>query len=221
MGEPRSYQEVLDLGYIPGRDIRIEFGDTGIERCLLVAPHGGGIEPGTSELLREIRAFGWAWYEFAGFLRNRNKEALHIASTLFDEPTLLGLLPRTDFLVTLHGANETGDPAAYVGGRWETGRAIIAEMINATTAKHRIHAMDAPPHLRGAEPTNLTNRGKLGYGIQLEFSRAARNLLFPPDCSRQARGRRSSRLTALARAIHKGLQRLVAEKERHVGGSDW
>ena len=50
------------------------------------------------------------------------------------------------------------------------------------TTTHGIHAMEAPAHLRGTEPTNLTNRGKLGYGIQLELSRGARNLLFPPDC---------------------------------------
>ena len=212
MAEPRNYREVLDRGYVPGRDLRIAFGDGGIARCLLVAPHGGGIEPGTSELLRAISDLGdWAWYEFAGFLRKGNQEALHIASTLFDEPTLLALLPRTNFVLTLHGANDTSDPVVYVGGRWEEGRATMTAMINAATAKHGIHATEAPAHLGDTEPTNLTNRGKLGHGIQLEFSRAARNLLFPPDCSRQARGRRSPRLRALARAIHNGLQRLALE----------
>src|ERR1019366_9515339 len=97
-----------------------------------------------------------------------------------------------NFVLSLHGATDTSDRAAYVGGRWEEGRATITAMINGATAKHGIRAVEAPAHLRGAEPTNLTNRGKLGYGIQLEFSRAARNLLFPPDCSRQARGRRST-----------------------------
>ena len=212
LAEPRNYREVLDRGYVPGRDLRIAFGDGGIARCLLVAPHGGGIEPGTSELLRAISDLGdWAWYEFAGFLRKGNQEALHIASTLFDEPTLLALLPRTNFVLTLHGANDTSDPVAYVRGRWEEGRATMTAMINASTEGHGIHAQEAPAHLRGIESTNLTNRGKLGHGIQLEFSRAARNLLFPPDCSRQARGRRSPRLRALARAIHNGLQRLAPE----------
>jgi phage replication-related protein YjqB (UPF0714/DUF867 family) len=210
LAEPRNYQEVLDRGCVPGRDLRVGFGDGDIARCLLVAPHGGGIEPGTSELLRAISELGgWAWYEFAGFLRSGNQEALHIASTLFDEPTLLALLPRTNFVLTLHGADDNGDPVVYVGGRWEVGRATITATINATRTKHGIHAVEAPARLRGTEPTNLTNRGKLGYGIQLEFSRAARNLLFPPDCSRPARGRRSPRLSALARAVHNGLQQLT------------
>jgi phage replication-related protein YjqB (UPF0714/DUF867 family) len=211
LAEPRNYQEVLDRGYVRDRDFRIAFGDGSIERCLLVAPHGGGIEPGTSELLRTVSDLGaWAWYEFAGFLRIGNQEALHITSTQIDEPTLLALLPRTKFILTFHGANGA-DPVAYVGGRWDAGRATMTAMINAATATHGIHAMEAPAHLRGVEPTNLTNRGKLGHGIQLEFSRGARNLLFPPDCSREARGRRSRRLSALARAIHTGLQRLAPE----------
>jgi phage replication-related protein YjqB (UPF0714/DUF867 family) len=210
--EPRNYREVLDRGYVPGRDLRIAFGDGNIARCLLVAPHGGGIEPGTSEILRAIAELGgWAWYEFAGFLRKGNKGGLRITSTHFDEPTLLTLLPQTNFVVTFHGAHEIGDQVTYVGGNWEAGRATIAEMINAATATHGIHALDAantPGHLHGAELTNVTNRGKLAQGIQLEFSRAARNLLFPPDCSREARGRRSPRLDALAQAIHTGLERL-------------
>jgi phage replication-related protein YjqB (UPF0714/DUF867 family) len=203
---------VLDRGYAPGRDFRIAFGDGNIAQCLLVAPHGGGIEPGTSEILRAVTDLGdWAWYEFAGFLRKGNKQALHMASTQFDEPTLLSLLPRTNFILAIHGANETREHAAYVGGNWDAGRATITAMINAATTRHGIHASEAAAHLRGLEPTNLTNRGKLARGVQLEFSRGARNLLFPPDCSREARGRRSQRLRALARAIHTGLKRLVSE----------
>jgi len=211
MAEPCSYQEVLDRGYVPGRDIRIALGDADIGRCLLIAPHGGGIEPGTSELVRAISGLGgWAWYEFAGFLRSGNQEALHISSILFDEPTLLTLLPRTNFAMTVHGTIDTNDEIVYVGGRWVAGRETVTAMINAATAKHGIRATEAPAHLNGTEPENLTNRGKLGQGIQLEFSRGARNLLFPPDCSRQARGRRSRRLSTLATAIHKSLEVLVS-----------
>ena len=211
MAEPRNYQEVLDRGYIPGRDFRIAFGDGNIARCLLVAPHGGGIEPGTSEILRALSDFGWAWYEFAGFLRSGNKDALHIASPQFDEPALVTLLPRTNFVLAIHGANDTSSLVIYVGGNWEAGRAAMTAAINAATATHEIQAMEAPAHLGGTEPGSLANRGKLGYGIQLEFSRGARNLLFPPDCSREARGRRSPRLDALARAIHTGLKQLVPD----------
>lgn len=211
MAEPRNYQEILDRGYIPGRDFRIAFGDGNIARCLLVAPHGGGIEPGTSEILRALSDFGWAWYEFAGFLRSGNKAALHIASAQFDEPALVTLLPRTNFVLAIHGATETSGLVVYVGGNRDAWRAAMIAAINAATATHELQAMEAPTHLGGTEPRNLANRGKLGYGLQLEFSRGARNLLFPPDCSREARGRRSPRLDALARAIHTGLKQLIPD----------
>ncbi len=212
LAEPKSFQEILSRGIVPARDIRIAFGDANIGRCLLVAPHGGGIEPGTSELLRAVADMGnWAWYEFGGFLRKANKENLHITSTLFDEPTLMGLLPRTNFVVTVHGSQLSGDAVVEVGGSWPEGRAAMIASINATLAAHNIHALEAPEHMCGTDPRNIVNRGKLGRGLQLEFSRSARNLLFPPDCSREARGKRSARLVALTKAIHSCLKQIAAE----------
>lgn len=210
LAEPLNFQEILDRGMMPGRDIRIAFGDANIGKCLIVAPHGGGIEPGTSELLRAVAELGnWAWYEFAGFLRKGNVEGLHITSARFDEPTLTKLLPKTNFVLAVHGSQETGDPVVHVGGLWDEGRSGITAAINAARAAHGVQALEAPAHLSGTDPASVTNRGKLGRGIQLEFSRSARNLLFPPDCSREARGRRSPALGALAKAIHMGLKQIA------------
>ena len=212
MAEPSSYAEILSNGYILGRDFRIAFGDSRIERCLVIAPHGGGIEPGTSEIMRAVAdAGGWAWYEFAGFLQKGNKDALHIAS--FDEPTLLGLLPKAGFVLAIHGASQAAEPVVYVGGLWALGRQIVAESIRAAEGEHGIRAVNAaegPEHLRGSETFNVTNRGRRGEGIQLEFSRGARNLLFPPDASREVRGRRSARMRPLSQAINDALRQLSA-----------
>ena len=218
MAELRSYEEILARKYVPGRDFRIEFGDSNLDRSLLIAPHGGGIEPGTSEIMRAVADIGgWAWYEFAGFLRQGNKEALHLASTDFNEPTLLDLLPRTAFVLAFHGASESHEPVVYAGGKWELGRQAAVQSINAVFGDHGIRALDAtgndtPAHLSGLEDSNITNRGRLAKGVQLEFSRGARNLLFPPDCSREARGRRSTLLRSLARSIHTALETLCAQR---------
>jgi phage replication-related protein YjqB (UPF0714/DUF867 family) len=215
MAEPGSYSEILEK-YLPGRDFRVEFGDNNIDRCLLVAPHGGGIEPGTSEILKAVAELGgWAWYEFAGFLRQGNKDALHIKSTYFDEPTFLSLLPRTPFITSFHGADEAGSAVVYVGGAWKRGREAMITSINGSSKKHGIHATDAVEHaaastFRGIDKSNITNRGKLGEGVQLEFSREARNLVFPPNASREARGRRSKLLRPLATAIQGALSQLCA-----------
>ena len=214
MAEPDSYGDILARKYVPGRDFRIEFGDSNVDRCLLIAPHGGGIEPGTSEIMRAVAELGgWAWYEFAGFLRQGNKDALHIRSTNFDEPALMDLLPRTAFVVAFHGAIESHEPIVYVGGKWESGREEVVRSINAVSGEHGIRASDAiahetAAHLGGLDDSNITNRGRLAKGVQLEFSRGARNVLFPPDCSREARGRRSTLLRSLARSIHGALEAL-------------
>jgi phage replication-related protein YjqB (UPF0714/DUF867 family) len=212
LAQPQNFKEILDRGIVPGRDIRIAFGDANIGRCLLVAPHGGGIEPGTSEILRAVAELGnWAWYEFAGFLRKGNKESLHITSTRFDEPTLVGLLPKANFVLTIHGSQLSGDSVVEVGGSWVEGRAAMMASINSALAAHNIQATAAPDHMCGTDPNNIANKGKLGRGLQLEFSRSARNLLFPPDCSREARGKRSPRLVALTKAIHTCLKQLANE----------
>jgi phage replication-related protein YjqB (UPF0714/DUF867 family) len=215
VAEPRSYAEILQRGYVLGRDFRIAFGDSKIELCLLIAPHGGGIEPGSSEIMRAVaEPSGWAWYEFAGFLRQGNKEALHISSTSFDEPTLKSMLPQAGFVVSFHGASESGEPIVYVGGKWKLGRQTLTESINAAFGEHGIKAADAvesvdAAHLRGMDHSNITNLGKRAEGVQLEFSRGARNLLFPPDSSREARGRRSAQLRPLATSIHGAIKQLA------------
>jgi phage replication-related protein YjqB (UPF0714/DUF867 family) len=223
LAEPRNYEEVLQKGYVPGRDFRISFGDSKIDQCLLVVPHGGGIEPGSSEIMRAVADMGgWAWYEFAGFLRQANKAELHIGSNTFDEPTLAGLLPRTTFVVSFHGCDGAEDAVAFVGGLWQAGREAMVASINDKTGDHGITAIDAsddrfPAHLKGVDPANLANRGRLGEGVQIEFSRVARNNLFPPDAGREARGKRSPRLRSLSRSIHSaldGLRRVALERVR-------
>jgi phage replication-related protein YjqB (UPF0714/DUF867 family) len=214
VGEPRSYEEILKRGHVPGRDFRVAFGDSKIELCLLIAPHGGGIEPGSSEIMRAVvEVGGWAWYEFAGFLRQGNKEALHLSSVDFDEPMLKSMLPQAGFVVAFHGASESEEPIVYVGGKWKLGRQTVIESIHAAFGDHGIRAADAndkaaAAHLRGLDDSNITNLGKRAEGVQLEFSRGARNLLFPPDSSREARGRRSVQLRPLAASIHTAIKQL-------------
>ncbi len=225
LAEPRSYEEILARKYVSGRDFSITFGDSNVDQCLLVAPHGGGIEPGSSDIMRATAELGgWAFYDFAGFLRQGNREALHISSSEFDEPTLTSLVSRTAFVVAFHGASSTGEAVVYVGGRWKLGRHALVEAINTSWKEHGIHAVDATEeaaaeHIRGLEAENLTNRGRLQEGVQLEFSRGARDLLFPPSCSREARGRRSKKLKPLARSMERAidfLRRSAAERLRQA-----
>ena len=51
----------------------------------IVSPHGGGIEPGTSEIADGIAVLDFSYYAFEG-LKSQGNSDLHITSTRFDEP---------------------------------------------------------------------------------------------------------------------------------------
>ena len=55
---PNSYTAILNAGYRRGRDFDIVTGNLQhVAACLLVAPHGGGIEPMTSEIASAVATF--------------------------------------------------------------------------------------------------------------------------------------------------------------------
>lgn len=210
LAQPRSYAEVLQRNFMRGRDFRVAFDDSNIRKCLLIAPHGGGIEPGTSEIMRSVTELGsWAWYEFIGYLRKGNKDALYVASAEFDEPTLVSLRPRAGFCVEFLGTSQAGHPFVYVGGNWDVGRRIMSGAINLFCQKHKLKALDPMAQIADLQES-VKDVDRSSNLITLEFSRDARNLLFPPDASREARGRRSSLLKPLARSIHFALEELGA-----------
>lgn len=55
----------------------------------VIAPHGGGIEPGTSEVADAVAADDFSFYAFEG-IKSKNGD-LHITSTRFDEPRCVTL----------------------------------------------------------------------------------------------------------------------------------
>ncbi|MCA1601484.1 MAG: poly-gamma-glutamate hydrolase family protein [Acidobacteria bacterium] len=73
-----------------GRDYRIRWrtGDSGVA---IVAPHGGGIERGTSEVADGIAGREHGFYAFEG-LKSVGNHVLHLSSNRFDEPQALRLV---------------------------------------------------------------------------------------------------------------------------------
>ena len=147
----------------------------------IVAPHGGGIEPGTSEIANAVAASdqssgtNFSFYAFEG-IKPRVNADLHITSTRFDEPMCLTLIRESDVVITIHGehSEEDGD-GIFIGGLDERlGRRIVRALRQAgfTVGKHK------DPDLQGIEPRNLCNRGKTRAGVQLELSRNVRRQMF-------------------------------------------
>ena len=161
----------------------------------VAAPHGGGIEPGTSELAEAIAGERHSFYAFEG-VRVRGNAELHITSTRFDEPRAVELVTRATTVIVVHGEASDGE-GVFIGGRDHGlgGRLALA----LRSAGFRAGPHDDPA-LHGTDPANLCNRGTSGAGIQLEISRVTRASLFA-SLTRAGRRERRPRFDALVEAI--------------------
>ncbi len=138
----------------------------------IIAPHGGKIEPGTSELTIAIAADRYSYYCFEG-LKQRGNRDLHITSTRFDEPQGVTLIASADYVVALHGWRSP-ERLVYLGGldqRLQDGVRQSLEDSGFATTNY------GDGHLDGTSPKNICNRGRRSMGVQLELSRGLRDEL--------------------------------------------
>jgi phage replication-related protein YjqB (UPF0714/DUF867 family) len=142
-------------------------------RFAIVAPHGGNIEPGTSEIAQALAAHDHACYVFEG-LKYCGNGALHITSANFDEPRCLDLLQSTHTAITVHG--ESSDTQhVFVGGLDNELRAQLSAALHAGGFSVALHAN---PKMQGVHPRNVCNRARSGRGVQLEIARGLRESFF-------------------------------------------
>ena len=185
---------------------------SGIDYCVLVrreepafaivAPHGGGIEPGTSEIADAIARQRWSFYAFDGLKRSGNS-VLHITSTCFDEPMCLILLSDTNRVVTIHGEESEDDgEGVFVGGLDAELRTRVAAFLTEQGFDVRKHPN---PNLQGLDPQNICNRGTAGAGVQLELSRAVRETLFE-SLTREGRKHPKPRFKVFTDAVFGALE---------------
>ena len=169
----------LAAGERPGADYRI-IACPRPAPVAVIAPHGGGIEPGTSELAEAIAGQELSLYCFEG-LKSTGNEALHITSTRFDEPACLAILAHSDTVLALHGSAEP-DEMVHVGGR----DVQLAERVRAALAEAGFTAkLDDTADHPGRNAFNICNRGRSGRGCQLEISNGLRIALFEGLTRRQ------------------------------------
>ena len=167
---------------------------------VVLAPHGGGIEPGTSELCLAVAGYhpatavtdgpSYDYWMFEG-LRASNNGALHVTSTHCDDPVALALAAGARRAVSLHGCGtaEVGLPdgtaAVLVGGRDATLRQRLLD----GDAAAGIAALDAAtvPAVAGEDPANIVNRTLTAGGAQLELTTPLRAAMFGTNTRSQRR----------------------------------
>ncbi len=168
----KIYQSYLHLSSMErkGVDYRIRSW-TGTSGIAVMAPHGGDIEPGTTEIAEATAHPEHSFYSFEGMKPDDNL-GLHIASTLFDEPGGLMMAAKAMTIITVHGCKER-DPVVFAGGLDIDLRRYVTRALDVAGFMIR-----EDPRLPGRSPKNLCNRSRMGRGVQLEISRGLRRVMF-------------------------------------------
>jgi phage replication-related protein YjqB (UPF0714/DUF867 family) len=168
-------------------------------RGLIMAPHAGEIEPGTSEIALAIAGKEFSYYLFEGIKGAGNSE-LHITSTSFNEPRALQMAADTESVVTIHGEGSE-DEIVYIGGRDKHLKSHIGDSLKNAgfeVAKHN------NPKLQGTSPANICNRSASNSGVQLELGKGLRRKFFRSLTS-DGRTQITEQLAIFSSAVRQGL----------------
>jgi phage replication-related protein YjqB (UPF0714/DUF867 family) len=173
-GSQDHYQNFAEIAQKnkEGRDYLIEVSDreSGI---LVMAFHGGFIEPGTTELAKAIAGAELSFYGFSGLIEKETDEAsytsslLHLTSARFDEPKLMSLTKKKEFCLAIHGfGGAEGD--FCVGGANAEQRKIITEQLSKAFPDFKSCELCCNP-FNGTSLENPVNHC-LKRGVQIELS---------------------------------------------------
>jgi phage replication-related protein YjqB (UPF0714/DUF867 family) len=159
----------LAKAQVEGTDFNVRVQRKPESGVAILAPHGGGIEAGTSEIARQVAGSEFNLYLFEGIRPSGNYAALHLTSHRFDEPRCLALLSGCDHVVAIHGCR--GEvPQALLGGLDVGLKARIHAAIGSAGIETSL--MDHP--FPAVDPRNICNRGRRGAGVQVELTSALR-----------------------------------------------
>ncbi len=169
MGRYRSFRE-LQHSEQEGRDYRILRRSAKTTLIGVMAPHGGWIEPGTTELAAAVAGRDHGFYSFCGLKRRRNLD-LHLPSHLFDERRALDWACRHRLVLTVHGCRGEGQSIGVGGLEDCLGARLKRDLAQAG------FALQPRSCFPGRHPLNLCNRGFSRRGVQLELSSGLRKAL--------------------------------------------
>ena len=162
----------LQRNEIEGEDFAIVYRKIR-SRVAIMAPHGGGIEPGTLDIADAIAGSDHQFYAFKG-LKQSGNAILHISSNLYDEPIALEISQNAFIVISIHGCREENE-RVFVGGKNQD---LGLEILSSLKDRGLKAFISDKPGQRGINPTNLCNRCLSGEGVQIEISRGLREKMF-------------------------------------------
>ena len=159
----------LALAQVEGADFNVSVRRRPQSAVAVVAPHGGAIEAGTSEIASAVAGSEFNLYLFEGIRESGNYAALHLTSHRFDEPRCLALLSACDHVIAIHGCR--GDaPRVLLGGL----DSELKEMIRLAIAAVGVETCLVGHRFPAVHPGNICNRGRRSAGVQIELTSALR-----------------------------------------------
>ena len=165
----------------------------------IMAPHGGGIEPGTSEIAKEVAKPEHTFYAFEG-LKPRGNRVLHLTSTNFDEPIGLGIAQKAQQVVTIHGC-ATKEEIVHLGGL----DSDLKNKIQTCLSNEGFRVGESQIlAAQGASRDNICNRSKNGRGVQIEVSSGLRRCMFE-SLSRKGRTKPNDTYYKFAKALKQAI----------------
>ena len=148
-------------------DYRIRCADRG-SAVVILAPHGGTIEPETERIAEALAGSDLSFYAFEALKPGAHGD-FHITSHLFDEPQALALVGRSRIAVAVHGRRDDGTESVWLGGRANDLRDAIGEALRSAGFAAELNA-----RLPGIHERNICNRTQTGTGVQLELPMSLR-----------------------------------------------
>ncbi|MFB7796714.1 MULTISPECIES: poly-gamma-glutamate hydrolase family protein [unclassified Streptomyces] len=202
---------------------RYDFG-----RTTVIAPHGGGIETGTSELCLAIAGYhpadlsvtpaGGPVHDYWMFeaLRSSDNGVMHVTSIHCDDTVARSLCAGSLNVLSLHGCTpsqaglEAGARAVLVGGLNTT----LKQYLLGAFKTAGIRAVDAvgEEELAGVSPQNIVNRTLLGMGAQLEITTDLRAAMFGVNTRAGRKTSTTQVFWDFVAAVRTAIQRMEAEQ---------
>jgi phage replication-related protein YjqB (UPF0714/DUF867 family) len=158
----------------PGVDFRVVRIERPGSPAVIVAPHGGEIEVGTSEIAGLVAGTEHSLFCFEGLKPDGTSRDLHITSHLFDHPECVALAARRPVVLSIHGCR--GRAQIFVGGL----DAAFAALLTAHLSGAGFEAIADGHRYPGRHPSNICNRGARNRGAQLEITHDLREVPHRP-----------------------------------------
>ncbi|GLF98604.1 poly-gamma-glutamate hydrolase family protein [Streptomyces yaizuensis] len=128
----------------------------------MLAPHGGGIEAGTSEIALAVAGYRadsplepvaanapvYDYWMFEGLLTGDNHSTLHVTSSGCDDPIALSIAGGNLNALSIHGCTEKAAGVA------ETELAVVVGGLNQTFKRYLIEEIEEGCFTRALRPSN-------------------------------------------------------------------